>query len=51
MANDQFKSALEKHTLHVKSAYIVEKITISQNGMWGEHTEWEKAIVTLRKHL
>lgn len=32
MANDQYKSALEKHTLHVKMAYIVEKMTISQDG-------------------
>lgn len=36
MANDQYKSALEKHTLHVKMAYIVEKITISQDGTQGE---------------
>lgn len=35
MANDQYKSALEKHTLHVEMAYIVEKITISQDGTQG----------------
>lgn len=36
MANDQFKTASEKHTFHVKMAYVVEKITISQSGPWGE---------------
>lgn len=49
MANDQFKRALEKHTLHVKRLTLWKKITICQNADCEKLARLEEAIFTLRK--
>lgn len=48
-ADDQFKSALEKHTLRVRTAYVAEKIAISQKGTEGGARIPREAILTVRK--